>query len=270
MIAFAFIGRSQTFAAGGTRESRDCEKRFADLKRAETARLAAGKEKLDSSHAPFEESKRYEAPAVPPPPLNVKVRWKNGLVYANHAPITGSRHYPSEFINQGLGIDDAYLRQLPPDANILSLGEGMSGLIPDLRGRFRNARGLDIWYGNTDLPDELASHVSRNRDILITGSATHLPLPNRSQDLVVSHMLLSNLKGTDVDRAIEESVRVLKPGGEARHAYCCIDTYSALLALRAKYGTELIIKVEHYRGTLRYQGDKKELDGTRLIIRRRR
>jgi ubiquinone/menaquinone biosynthesis C-methylase UbiE len=47
-----------------------------------------------------------------------------------------------------------------------------------------------------------------------TANITELPFPDDSFDLVISNVVIHNLKtGTERDTAIDEAVRVLRPGG---------------------------------------------------------
>ena len=66
----------------------------------------------------------------------------------------------------------------------------------------------------------------------------HIPAA-RSQDLVVTHALLNNLDGKDIGPTLDESVRVLKAGGEVRHAFCCTSISKEISDLKVKYGSSI-------------------------------
>lgn len=120
----------------------------------------------------------------------------------------------------------------PPQAtpwNILSLGEGYSGLTPYLRSLGHTAYGLDLWY-DLDLTQTvrmigglfMMAYVRTHRPYLITGDATNLrqvhssvfnSIPDNHFDLVVSHHMFYFLTPEAQISAAKEAFRVLKPGG---------------------------------------------------------
>jgi len=110
---------------------------------------------------------------------------------------------------------------------ILSLGEGYSGLVPFLNRHKIHAFGLDLWYDeNIEIPKPtlgwrfMQSYRKRYKDFLITSDATQMPnIPDKSYDMVVSHFLFEYLKESLQRKMLEESLRVLKPGGLLRYAF---------------------------------------------------
>jgi ubiquinone/menaquinone biosynthesis C-methylase UbiE len=83
------------------------------------------------------------------------------------------------------------------------------------------AVGLDLWRsedqsGNS--PDatwrNLDAECVRNRCELVTADMRSAPFPDSTFDLVVSSLAIHNIHGDEGRRAaIDEAVRVLKPGG---------------------------------------------------------
>jgi ubiquinone/menaquinone biosynthesis C-methylase UbiE len=109
------------------------------------------------------------------------------------------------------------------DEHALDLGCGRGAILSVLgkmlpRGR---AVGLDLWRsedqsGNS--PDatwqNLDAECVRNRCELVTGDMRAAPFADSSFDLVVSSLAIHNIKSREGRRrAIDEAVRVLKPGG---------------------------------------------------------
>lgn len=86
-------------------------------------------------------------------------------------------------------------------ANLDAYGPGLSRLVllepdPAMRGR---------------LVDRVARSRSRARTVVVSGSASRLPLADASVDAVVSTLVLCSVR--DLDRALAEVRRVLRPGG---------------------------------------------------------
>ena len=105
---------------------------------------------------------------------------------------------------------------------ILDLGCGRGALLISaaLRVPAGRAVGVDLW--RADQSGNSAEATMRNaaaagvadRVELRTGNLLELPLADASFDVVVSNVAVHNLKSrADRDRAIDEAVRVLRPGG---------------------------------------------------------
>jgi arsenite methyltransferase len=116
-------------------------------------------------------------------------------------------------------LDSLHLRG---DEDVLDLGCGRGALLISaaLRVPMGRAVGVDLWRadqsGNTPaatLHNAAAAGVSGRVEVH-TATITALPFPDQSFDLVVSSLVLHNLKAaTDRDAAIGEAMRVLRPGG---------------------------------------------------------
>jgi SAM-dependent methyltransferase len=93
-------------------------------------------------------------------------------------------------------------------ARILDAGCGTGGTMSTLKGLKRNwsVQGFDR--------SSLALEHCRDRGIgeVVFGSVDAIPFPDRSQDAVLSLDVLC-CRGVDPDRAMEEFLRVLVPGG---------------------------------------------------------
>lgn len=148
---------------------------------------------------------------------------------ADGVAITGNEHYPIELVLENLGLVDK-ISSLSNQAKILSVGEGRSHLVPTLVSRGLKATGVDIWYriGNFEtfkkdqMNDDVKANIEyleMNKDFLEAADATALPFESGSVDLVLSHQLINNLGSTKAELAMQEMVRVLSKGGEARIAY---------------------------------------------------
>lgn len=147
-------------------------------------------------------------------------------------------------------LRDKVLNALPwrGDERVLDVGCGHGLMLAGVARRLTTGRaiGIDIWRSEDQARNSpeatlrnmrlegVASHVE-----VRTADARALPFDASSFDVVVSSWALHNLaNGEDRRRAIDEIVRVLKPGGrvaliDIRHA----QTYAALL--RA-YGFEAV------------------------------
>jgi arsenite methyltransferase len=112
--------------------------------------------------------------------------------------------------------------QLRGDEDVLDLGCGRGALLlaaakllPDGR-----AVGIDLWRADQtgNSPDATRRNAERegvaNRVELHTGDMTQLPFTDNTFDLVISNMAVHNIPSAVGRRAaIDEAVRVLRPGG---------------------------------------------------------
>ena len=113
--------------------------------------------------------------------------------------------------------------QLRGDERVLDMGSGRGAvqmmaaqLVP--RGQ---AVGLDLWR-TADQSGNAAAMASRNAEFegvagntaFETGDISKIPFPDNSFDLVVSSLAIHNIHDAATrQRAIDEAVRVIKPGG---------------------------------------------------------
>ncbi|BAL89727.1 putative methyltransferase [Actinoplanes missouriensis 431] len=124
-----------------------------------------------------------------------------------------------KFVVWGRLLDGLKLRG---DERILDLGCGRGALLISaaLRVPAGRAVGVDLWRADQsgNGPDATRRNAAAagvaDRVELHTGNMTGLPFPDGSFDVVVSNVAVHNLKASeDRDRAVDEAVRVLRPGG---------------------------------------------------------
>jgi SAM-dependent methyltransferase len=113
--------------------------------------------------------------------------------------------------------------QLRGDERILDLGCGRGAVLLLAAQRLTTGRaaGVDIWERG-DQSGNSAEATRRNADVegvadrveLHTADMTALPFEADTFDVIVSNVALHNIKGrSGREKAIEEAVRVLRPGG---------------------------------------------------------
>src|SRR5262245_20846447 len=109
------------------------------------------------------------------------------------------------------------------DERILDLGCGRGAVLLLAAERLGTGRavGVDLW-NKSDQSGNSPAATRRNaaaegvadRVELHTGDMTALPFANDSFDVVLSNVAIHNIKGADQrDAAIDEALRVLRPGG---------------------------------------------------------
>ncbi|SNY49941.1 class I SAM-dependent methyltransferase [Paractinoplanes atraurantiacus] len=108
------------------------------------------------------------------------------------------------------------------DEQILDLGCGRGALLISAALRVPQGRavGVDLWRADQsgNGPEATMSNASAagvtGRVDLRTADITALPFPDAAFDVVISNVVIHNLKAAaDRDKAIDEAVRVLRPGG---------------------------------------------------------
>ncbi|MBU2665311.1 class I SAM-dependent methyltransferase [Actinoplanes bogorensis] len=124
-----------------------------------------------------------------------------------------------KFVVWGRLLDGLGLRG---DEEVLDLGCGRGALLISAARRVPRggAVGVDLWRADQSgngpdatLRNATAAGVAE-RVSVETANITALPFPDESFDLVVSNIVVHNLRDFgDRDRAISEAVRVLRPGG---------------------------------------------------------
>ncbi|MGH7920391.1 MAG: class I SAM-dependent methyltransferase [Candidatus Dormibacteraceae bacterium] len=119
-------------------------------------------------------------------------------------------------------LDDLHLRG---DERVLDLGCGRGAVLLAAARRLPrgSAVGVDLWRPDQSGNAEAATRQNAelegvaDRIELHTADMTSLPFPDASFDVVVSNLALHNVVSpAGRRRAIEEAVRVLRPGGRLR------------------------------------------------------
>lgn len=103
------------------------------------------------------------------------------------------------------------LSSVPTRKNVVEIGFGAGGLLPDLAAKSVTVIGIDhspamLEEARGRLADERVNGVD-----LRLGEMTHLPLPDRSADCAVLNMVLHH--AADPPAVLAEIRRVLTPGG---------------------------------------------------------
>jgi ubiquinone/menaquinone biosynthesis C-methylase UbiE len=112
---------------------------------------------------------------------------------------------------------------LEGNERVLDLGCGRGAVLMAAAGRLTGGRafGVDIWR-RVDQSGNAADATRRNasaenvadRVLLLTGDMKALQFRSDSFDVVTSNIAIHNIKGADGRRrALDEAVRVLRPGG---------------------------------------------------------
>lgn len=194
-------------------------------------------------------------------------------VFVNDILVTGSDVlYNLKVVKEDLGLSDDFIRETLLHRKGISVGEGFSGLLPYLLKNGIDVTGVDLWYHREGLPDNHAGNRMRDyiREYgshLVAGSAMNLPFESNSQDFVLSHKLVNNLKSEDVLKVVEESVRVLKAKGSAR-IYGISDTQIDTIQshLENKYGKRIRIAFEQRVIAWEWNGRSFSHDDYLLLI----
>ncbi len=113
--------------------------------------------------------------------------------------------------------------ELRGDERILDIGCGRGAVLMLAAQRLSTGRatGVDLWRRADQSGNSIdATHQNAvvegvaDRVELHTGDMTQLPFPNASFDVVVSNIAMHNVEGAaGRNKAIDEAVRVLRPGG---------------------------------------------------------
>lgn len=108
---------------------------------------------------------------------------------------------------------------------VLDLGCGRGALLSRLAGQLEQsglAVGLDLWHSR-DQSHNAATVTQRNMTVLgltdrvklVTGDMVALPFPDAQFDVITTSFALHNIHDAQQrQRALQEAVRVLKPGGQ--------------------------------------------------------
>ena len=106
-------------------------------------------------------------------------------------------------------IDDLQTDLVKPncvDKDVLEVGCGTGMILKEIQPVARRAVGIDISSGM------LAQAEARGLEV-VEGSATELPFEDASFDVVYSFKVLAHVE--EIERALREISRVLRPGGHA-------------------------------------------------------
>ena len=98
------------------------------------------------------------------------------------------------------------VKSLCTDREILEVGCGTGMILKEVQPIARRAVGIDISSGM------LAQAQARGLEV-VEGSATELPFEDASFDVVYSFKVLAHVE--EIERALQEIARVLRPGGHA-------------------------------------------------------
>jgi ubiquinone/menaquinone biosynthesis C-methylase UbiE len=90
-----------------------------------------------------------------------------------------------------------------PESEVLDIATGTGLIAREFHGRVRKVTGLDI-------SPEMAAQAGEYVDELVFAPVEQMPFPDNSFDVVVCRQ---GLQFAELDRAIPEIYRVLKPGG---------------------------------------------------------
>ncbi len=154
------------------------------------------------------------------PAIMLKMTGANVLV--EQVKVTGKEY---SVIESNLSLTPEVLeRMYSSRGEVLSVGEGVSELLPTLLQRRIRAKGLDLWYHSeslneiTDDPEvkKMQTYQARYGAYLIKGDALRMPVKSASQAFVLSHLLMNNLHIAERLKFLSEAFRVLEVGGEAR------------------------------------------------------
>ncbi len=122
---------------------------------------------------------------------------------------------PPEAVQASLGCGNpTALAQLSPGETVLDLGSGggIDVLLSAKRvGPTGKAYGLDMTDEMLALARENQRKAGAENVEFLKGEIEHIPLPDRSVDVIISNCVI-NLSA-DKDRVFAEAFRVLKPGG---------------------------------------------------------
>jgi ubiquinone/menaquinone biosynthesis C-methylase UbiE len=117
-------------------------------------------------------------------------------------------------------LDDLHLHG---DERVLDMGCGRGAILAMVAKILPSGRaiGLDLWRSQDQSGNSpevawrnLEIEGVRDRCALLTGDMQAIPFPDHSFDLVVSNLAIHNIKGhAGRAQAVDEAIRVLKPGG---------------------------------------------------------
>jgi len=111
---------------------------------------------------------------------------------------------PSGYHDMLDDLELGFLRRFAEGRDVLEVGCGTGLLLRRIAAFSRNAQGVDL------SPGMLEKARARGLDVKL-GSATDLPFPDESFDVACAFKVLPHVR--DVERALAEMKRVVRPGG---------------------------------------------------------
>lgn len=135
------------------------------------------------------------------------------LFQVNGIPVTGEATYPVEVVVRHLGLDVEKIHTA--GLSVLSIGEGLSELLPVMLRAGIKAQAVDIWYHRTAPDGHPIGHMMNLYNkyygpFLINSDGRQIPLPDESIDIVVSHQLLRFFYLKEKLPFISEAIRVAR------------------------------------------------------------
>lgn len=108
------------------------------------------------------------------------------------------------------------------DEQVLDIGCGRGAVLLLAAKHLTTGKavGIDLWKREDQSGNSINATAHNamvegvfNRVELKTGDMTTMPFPDESFDLVLSNLAIHNVKGDKRNKAIDEAIRVLRPGG---------------------------------------------------------
>lgn len=198
----------------------------------------------------------------------------SGFAVANNIMVTGGTLYPLKVILNDLELTPSDIASLK-GKTVLSLAEGYSELLPYLLEQDVNGLGLDIWYHQTNFPQnesgaQMREFNNRYGEYLIQGDARKIPVQSESMDRVVSHSLVNNFEDSSDGRMVlEDAIRTVKVGGEVRiFGFKEDDAGKITQELQQKYSGQLAVRTDLRRSTWTFGGRSINHEGLLVIVRK--
>jgi arsenite methyltransferase len=130
--------------------------------------------------------------------------------------------------------------------SILDIGCGRGLLLIEAAKKVPNgkATGVDLWLGNLEFkntPQMVLENAKiegvSNQVEIITADAQALPFNNNSFDMVMTSLMMHHV--SDINKALNEMIRVLKPGGTIVIADVNSKRYAKMLKSLGLVGVEM-------------------------------
>ncbi len=138
---------------------------------------------------------------------------------SDYATFTGRVYDP--ITNQNFVVTGRYLTTLS-SLGLLGYDFRNKQIATVASGSSRLGQGINLAYSSTgtvvtsvDLYSE-GVHIIKGKSNFVKGSAFDIPLPDKSQDLSISHWFLDYLKFEEAVIFLDQMVRITKDGGEIR------------------------------------------------------